>query len=133
MPGMVTQDRDSKVRARRKENHLRKEELPTIEKNQKKMQIICLQLIARVIKEAIPGVDLELIIKISSRIRISNNTCHSSLMQQISTHLLSNLKIKTLVKTIFHLVITGLEVSKLLKFTLLLRSSNLLPKFHQTN
>lgn len=131
------QVRDNKVKVKRKENRQKKDELQTIEKNLKKILITCLQLMAKVNKEATQEVDQDLKINISSQwdqCQISNNsnTCLSSSIQLISTHLLKDNN-KTLVKMVFHLVIMDFKVSKLHKFISLLKSSNLLHRFHQIN
>jgi hypothetical protein len=134
---MVDLVRDNKVKAKRKENLLKKDELQTIEKNLKKMQIICLQLIAKVNKEAILEVVQELKIKISSLTKTSSNTCLkeclNSLMVLISIHLPKDNKIKTLDNMVFHLVIMVFKVSKLHKFISLLKSNSLSLKFHLIN
>ena len=126
------QVRDSKVKVKRKENRQKKDVLQTIEKNLKKTLITCLQLIAKVNKEATQEVVQE--IKISSQCLTSNNsnTCLSSSIQLISTHLLKDNN-KILVKMVFHFLIMDFKVSKLHKFILLLKSSNSLHRFHQIN
>jgi hypothetical protein len=128
------QVRDSKVKVKRKENRQKKDVLQIIEKNLKKTLITCLQLIAKVNKEATQEVDQEIKIKISSQCLTSNNsnTCLSSSIQLISTHLLKDNN-KILVKMVFHFLIMDFKVSKLHKFILLLNSSNLLHRFHQIN
>ena len=126
------QVRDSKVKVKRKENLQKKDVLQIIEKNLKKTLITCLQLIAKVNKEATQEVVQE--IKISSQCLTSNNsnTCLSSSIQLISTHLLKDNN-KILVKMVFHFLIMDFKVSKLHKFILLLKSSNSLHRFHQIN
>jgi hypothetical protein len=128
------QVRDSKVKVKRKENRQKKDVLQIIEKNLKKTLITCLQLIAKVNKEATQEVDQEIKIKISSQCLTSNNsnTCLSSSIQLISTHLLKDNN-KILVKMVFHFLIMDFKVSKLHKFILLLKSSNSLHRFHQIN
>ena len=128
------QVRDSKVKVKRKENRQKKDVLQTIEKNLKKTLITCLQLIAKVNKEATQEVVQEIKIKISSQCLTSNNsnTCLSSSIQLISTHLLKDNN-KILVKMVFHFLIMDFKVSKLHKFILLLKSSNSLHRFHQIN
>ena len=128
------QVRDSKVKEKRKENRQKKDVLQTIEKNLKKTLITCLLLIAKVNKEATQEVVQEIKIKISSQCLTSNNsnTCLSSSIQLISTHLLKDNN-KILVKMVFHFLIMDFKVSKLHKFILLLKSSNLLHRFHQIN
>jgi len=128
------QVRDSKVKVKRKENRQKKDVLQIIEKNLKKTLITCLQLIAKVNKEATQEVVQEIKIKISSQCLTSNNsnTCLSSSIQLISTHLLKDNN-KILVKMVFHFLIMDFKVSKLHKFILLLKSSNSLHRFHQIN
>ena len=130
------QVRDSKVKVKRKENRQKKDVLQTIEKNLKKTLITCLQLIAKVNKEATQEVVQEIKIKISSQCQCltsnNSNTCLSSSIQLISTHLLKDNN-KILVKMVFHFLIMDFKVSKLHKFILLLKSSNSLHRFHQIN
>tara|TARA_B110001469_G_C9531005_1_gene263959 strand:- start:212 stop:655 length:444 start_codon:yes stop_codon:yes gene_type:complete len=129
---MASEAQDSKVRAKRRENHRKKDVLQTIEKK-KKMQITCHRLTVKVNKEATLEVVQVLNIKIrcqcQSSNNSSNNTCLNSSIPQISTHLLKDNKIKILDKTVFHLVIMALEISKLHRFTSSLKSNNLLLKF----
>tara|TARA_B110000285_G_C15139351_1_gene629615 strand:- start:4823 stop:5203 length:381 start_codon:yes stop_codon:yes gene_type:complete len=125
------------VKVKRKENRQKKDVLQIIEKNLKKIQITCLQLMAKVNQEATQEVVQELNIKISSQwdqcqTSNSSNTCLSSSIQLISIHLLKDNN-KTLVKMVFHLEIMVFKVSKLHKFISLLKSSNLLHRFHQIN
>jgi hypothetical protein len=127
-----TEDQDSKVRVKRRENRRRKDVLLTIEKK-KKMPITCHRLIAKINKEATLEVVQVLKIKIRCQIKISNNSsnniCLNSSIPQISTHLHKDNKIKILDKTVSHLVIMASEISRLHKFTSLLKSNNLLLKF----
>ena len=115
--------KDNRVRVKRKENHLKKDVLPTIEKNLKRTEIICLQLIAKVIKEVIQEADPP-VSRINLQINSNSNTCRSSLMQLILILLPMVNKIRILDKTVFHLVTMVLVDNSLRRFILLLKSSS---------
>ena len=113
---MAGKVKDNKVKVKRRESRLKKGVHLIIEKK-KKMETTCLQLIAKVNKEATLEVVQEVKIKIRCQINSSsNNTCPNSLILQISTHLLKDNKIKILDKTVFHLVTMALETSNLHRF-----------------
>ena len=113
---MAGKVKDNKVKVKKRESRLKKGVHLIIEKK-KKMETTCLQLIAKVNKEATLEVVQEVKIKIRCQINSSsNNTCPNSLILQISTHLLKDNKIKILEKTVFHLVTMALETSNLHRF-----------------
>jgi hypothetical protein len=115
---MVGKVKDNKAKVKRRESRLKKDVHLIIEKKKKmEMETTCLQLIAKVNKEATLEVVQVLNIKIRCQINnSSNNTCPNSLILQISTHLLKDNKIKILDKTVFHLVTMALETSNLHRF-----------------